>query len=98
VRVSAENRNGFSTTSPVDENSNIRIFDVPEQLGQPTVTSKTVTTIGLGWPQTVDPRPGTYYELFWNQGRQGSDFIKLVESLNAIHTVNDLTSGRTYSF
>lgn len=30
VRVSAENRNGFSTASPADENSNVSIFDVPE--------------------------------------------------------------------
>jgi hypothetical protein len=57
-----------------------------------------VTTIGLGWPSTADPRPGTYYELFWNQGESGTEMVKLVESLNAIHTVNNLTSGRTYSF
>jgi hypothetical protein len=66
VRVSAENRNGWSIASPIDTNSNVKIFTVPEQLNQPTVTNKSVSSISLAWPQTADPRPDSYYELFWN--------------------------------
>lgn len=103
IRYRVANSVGWSDFSP---NLEALAATYPEAPPAPTLSSSTATTIVLNLFETGNDQgsPVTLYELWMNNGTDGSAFAKIQtwssipSTFSVTSTANSITSGKIYSF